>query len=57
LLCTGRPLSLDAEVYEINVSNKAPALLAYFSSGGSGGVFQRLEIHPVEDRQSLCSPQ
>lgn len=55
LLCPGR-FNGNPEVYLVQVEDKVPALIAYYNSGGSGGVSQSLAIHPPSDRADLCNP-
>jgi hypothetical protein len=55
-LCEG-DVNLSPDVYEIKVEKKSPALLAYFSSGGSGGASAAIELHSLKDREVLCQKQ
>jgi hypothetical protein len=54
LVCKGE-FNVKPDVYEIRVGNKPPALLTYSWGGGSGGSSADIELHPLADKEALCS--
>ena len=42
-------------VYQVVSPDRQSALLAYFQGGGSGGTYSTIEIHPLKDRNELCT--